>query len=148
MIRSTSDLKVCTVSPIISYYLSRWIKPWSCNHPISLSSLLRRCGQMSNLESVNTSAPSAGNSFCSLATLDQLHMESTVQWKLAAKKTKKSLRVRSLQLVQISIPSPWHTDWGVGYIIIPPTGDALQCGEGFKWAPLKKRANQRRCGER
>lgn len=42
---------------------------------------------MSNLESANTSAPSAGNSFCSLATLEQLHMESTAQWKLAAKKT-------------------------------------------------------------
>ncbi|KAK1894863.1 Ribonucleoside-diphosphate reductase subunit alpha [Dissostichus eleginoides] len=41
---------------------------------------------MSNLESVNTSAPSARNSFCSTATLEPLHMESTAQWKLGAKK--------------------------------------------------------------
>lgn len=42
---------------------------------------------MSNQESVSTLTPLAGNSFCSPATLEPLHMESTVQWKLAAKKT-------------------------------------------------------------
>lgn len=32
---------------------------------------------MNNLDSVNIMVPSAGNSFCSLATLELLHMESS-----------------------------------------------------------------------
>lgn len=89
---------------ISPYHTYRWVKPWYFNHPICLRSLLKRCGQMNNVKSVNTSAPSARDSFCTWP------LWSCSTWKVVRSGNwqPKKLRLCSPQLIQISIPSPWH----------------------------------------